>query len=451
MDFPCENEINVRNDNALRFAIVTKPTPVIEYLKTIASLIGASHILGVFEDDNFIKVYFDDKKFVDTLIRSGIHVMGHHIKVDYVVPPGSKVILSNIDPVVSNYDLIRLMSMFGSVVSPVFRSPISDDIELCHIDHGVRYLYMNINIPVPETLEFKYGDQICKINVKMEDSLPIISYVKTEPDESNTSESSSNATLSDSFSAEPIIVDNNNTDPINVDNNTDPIGVDNNTDPISVDNNTDPISVDNNTDSISVDDNLDITDAVVVSMKSATEEISMKQQSKNSQLHDETNKHKLHKGHHAKLRTSQTNTRIRPNVKYRNRRVKKLRIPRKKTVQNVACIKKLLQTPLKVQPASSVCSSSPDDSSMQLSGICDSFIDEDTKSILDEGQLKLLLEEVRCQREPMEIVKKYVGPDSDALRCLIKQLINLKKKTDDNAFKVRIRRLINNLKIFLDA
>lgn len=70
--------------------------------------------------------------------------------------------------------------------------------------------------------------------------------------------------------------------------------------------------------------------------------------------------------------------------------------------------KTVASTLLNVQPSSFICSN-PCNSSMQLPSIGDNFVYENTKSILDENKLKLFLEEVRCQREPMKIVKKICG------------------------------------------
>lgn len=180
MSLACETEIGVQNELALRFTIVSKPTPTLEYIKSISSLVGASHILAVFEENDTLKVFFDDKKLVDTLIRSGIHVLGHHVRVDYVVPPGTKVVLSNIDPVVSNFDLTRLLSMYGAIVSPIICPPISDEMEYCHIGYGVRYCYMTINETIPNKLEFKYGDQLCAVKIKVADELIAVPFIKSD-------------------------------------------------------------------------------------------------------------------------------------------------------------------------------------------------------------------------------------------------------------------------------
>lgn len=407
MNFACEAEIGVQNEHALRFSIISKPTPMLEYIKTISSLVGATHILAVFDEGDSIKVFFDDKRFVDSLIRSGIHVLGHHIRVDYVVPPGVKVVLSNVDPVISNFDLIRLLSVYGTIVSPIIRPPISDDTEFCHIGYGVRYVYMALNGSMPNKLEFKYGDQLCIIKVKINDDS---SFLFIKPDDLDLSDEEVRYQML--YDAELATVD---------------------TYTIEANTNVDPVVV--SVESCSSESNSD--EQIDASKSSMTEKSPVKRRGRMPKT--------LHVKRAKITATSRAAKKIRQNIKHTWIRKRKP-FKRGRRGKKVKQEKKHHSSPPPILPSLSPCSS--DNALTPPLLIPNSTADKGSfSSILSEEKLQTFIDECKHQRAPLEVAKKYLGNDSnnDLLKCLIMQLNEYRLNHSIPYMKLRIARLIKSL------
>lgn len=414
MDYLCDADVQPRNEYALRFSVAAKPAPVLEYVKTISSLIGASHILAVFKENDAIKVYFDDKKSVDTLLKCGIHVMGHHIRVDYVMPPGMKVILSNVDPVVRNIDLVNLLSLYGTVMSPVLRSPISDDAELCHIDCGVRYVYITLNGSIPEAIQFNYGDQDCIIKIKVEDTSSVVTYIKKEPMEFYNAAYSLDVTPPDSdYISSPVISSDNALDNDDVD----------------------PVIAD--VQSAATENNEDTN---VVASQSAVEKdhINYRSQLSRTRQTKYVMKPKVPKKVRQNIQYKWANTRkVKPSRKLK---------PRKNLVRQV---KKPISSQSSILQSFSHSSSSNTDISTSTASINnDDAKVKSSKYIFSNEEFKMFIRDVKRHRAPLELVKGYFGNNlnDNVLLSLIEQLNEYKSRTVNVPMKVRINRLIRKLR-----
>lgn len=402
MSLACEAEVRVQNECALRFSITSKPVPVLEYIKAISSLVGATHVLAVFEESDNLKVFFDDKRYVDALIRSGIHVLGHHVRIDYVVPPGSKVILTNVDPVITNYDVMRLLSTYGAVVSPIIRPPISDDTELCHIGYGVRYVYMGLNGGIPNKIDFKYGDQTYTVKVRIEEraGMFMIPYIKTDDSEEIFDE------INPNYEALP-----------------GPSGI--------------------NTNSVS---------PIVVSVESTASESSSVQIESSKSLRSITPGKRRRPRKNLLMRrkkvtaTSQAARRIKKTVKHKFISARKNKYKQNHPSRKAAAKNKLSLVDLPATPYSDNVEVAKND---EVDGE-DSALDASTsgRCILEIPKFLMFIDEVKRHRAPLELAKKYIGDDCDpnALNILIEQLQDYKASQNDINLKTRVWRLIKSLK-----
>lgn len=393
-DMSCESEVAVRNDYALRFWNISKPPPIIEYVKAISALIGASHVLAVFEEDDAIKVFFDDRRYVDTLIKKGIHVLGHHVRADYVVPPGIKVILSNVDPVIPNFDVMKHLSVYGSVVSPVVRPSICDDVEFCHIGYGVRYVYMVLEGVLPSRLELKQGDQLSYIKIEIEDNT---NDVPIKPDRSQSDDEEASDYSNNLI---PILEAENSNAPIVV----------------SVQSTSDE-GLGETIQKPPMEVNPDINPILSISRKTQFQ---------------------MHLKRKRLTSAAQAAKKITQNVKHKwgakqGRPFKKARRGRGRMPFRYVA---------KKSSSSSSSEEDPEASKNVVARI------SPTKPIMDDRSLRLFLEEVKHQRVPLQLAKKYLGEGcgTDKVHKLIDQLRNFAERQGSQNLKLRIGRLIKCLK-----
>lgn len=412
MSLICQSEIHVQTENALRFSLVTKPPPVLDYVKAISSVVGATHILAVFEETDNLKVYFDDKRYVDAVIRSGIHVLGRHVRIDYVVPPGVKVILSNVDPVLSNCDILHLLADYGTVVSPIIRIPISDDAEVCHIGYGVVHAYMLVNELLPTKVEFKCGDQVCCIKLKVEDKPEpfILPCFKEDPDETSNDDELEINTM-------PAICDGSVSNTSRTDANT-----------------------------------VEISEPVVVSVEGATSvstnqiAISESFQQAKTFVPKRRGRPKKASSRHitASVRAAKRIKNIKHKLKARRRHFKKQSEKKNDSVR--------IET--SPGPPDLEVSSQTTVSAEQLeptyTNVTSPLKPNYSSSILvlEPQKLLMFLDEVKHHRAPLELARKYLGEECNNVKLfhLIQQLHVYNKSHSDLNLKMRISRIIKHMK-----
>lgn len=409
MSLACETEVGVKNDCALRFSIVLKPCPVLEYIKTISSLVGACHVLAVFEEHDSLKVFFDDKRFVDILIKSGIHILGRHIRVDYVVPPGTKIILSDVDPVISNFDLLRLLSVYGTVVSPIIRPPLCDDAEFCHIGYGVRYVYMALNGTIPSKVEFRYGEQLCLLRIKTCENASL-TFVKRD-DSEVTNEVLTTYTHYENDCAGP-----SNVDIYTFSESMDPVVV----------------SVESNASETNSDDQ-------VVAFKGASVK---KTRRPRERLPPKSLRIKPTKI----TATSRAAKRIKQNIKHKwiTSKRKPLKKGTKRGGRSIRQVKKQRYSNSTLPSTSSPTNSSSSTPPLLISEF---KYKSSSGSILSDEDFQSFCDECKHNRAPIEVARKYLGNDctDDMINRLIKQLNEFKSALTNPSLKIRVRRLIKTL------
>lgn len=157
----------ITSEHAILIPALSSVNSLMPYVEAVAVVIGSCHIHSVYEDREHVKIYLKDKRFVDILVNNGISILGRQINVDYAVPRADKIILSNVDPVVPDSILMKLLCYYGNPVSSIIHEKIATSSEYCHIECGKRKVYMNIfsDKKIPTKINFTYQDMFFRIDV----------------------------------------------------------------------------------------------------------------------------------------------------------------------------------------------------------------------------------------------------------------------------------------------
>ncbi|CAL1295833.1 unnamed protein product [Larinioides sclopetarius] len=160
----------ITSEHAVLIPALSSAKSLLPYVEAVAVVIGSCHIHSVYEDHDHIKIYLKDKRFVDILVNNGVSVLGRQINVDYAVPRADKIILSNVDPIVPDSILMKLLCYYGNPVSAIIHEKIATNSEYSHIECGKRKVYMNIfaDKKIPTKINFSYQDMFFRIDVMVE-------------------------------------------------------------------------------------------------------------------------------------------------------------------------------------------------------------------------------------------------------------------------------------------
>ncbi|GBN57712.1 hypothetical protein AVEN_83640-1 [Araneus ventricosus] len=182
----------ITSEHAVLIPALSTVKSLMPYVEAVAVVIGSCHIHSVYEDSDHIKIYLKDKRFVDILVNNGVSILGRQINVDYAVPRADKIILSNVDPVVPDSILMKLLCYYGNPVSAIIHEKIATNSEYSHIECGKRKVYMNIfsDKKIPNKINFTYQDMFFRIDVMVEppasdvcETLPVPEVTEEQIDE----------------------------------------------------------------------------------------------------------------------------------------------------------------------------------------------------------------------------------------------------------------------------
>ncbi|KAG8193443.1 hypothetical protein JTE90_005090 [Oedothorax gibbosus] len=170
MDDQCSDmmkSVEITAEHAVLIPSLSSVKNVMAYVEAVAVVIGSCHIHSVYEDGDNIKIYLNDKRFVDILVNNGVSILGRQMNVDYAVPRADKVILSNVDPIVPDAVLMKLLSYYGMPVSAIIHEKIATNSEYSHIECGKRKVYMKIfaDKKIPNKINFTFQDVCYRIDV----------------------------------------------------------------------------------------------------------------------------------------------------------------------------------------------------------------------------------------------------------------------------------------------
>ncbi|KAF8794497.1 hypothetical protein HNY73_002472 [Argiope bruennichi] len=160
----------ITSEHAVLIPTLATVKSLMPYVEAVAVVIGSCHIHSVYEDQDHIKIYLKDKRFVDILVNNGVTILGRQINVDYAVPRADKIILSNVDPIVPDSILMKLLCYYGNPVSAIIHEKIATNSEYSHIECGKRKVYMKIfpEKKIPTKINFTYQNMIFRIDVLVE-------------------------------------------------------------------------------------------------------------------------------------------------------------------------------------------------------------------------------------------------------------------------------------------
>ncbi|GFS90264.1 uncharacterized protein NPIL_393671 [Nephila pilipes] len=164
----CKNEITI--EHAVLIPAISSIKSLMPYVEAVAVVIGSCHIHSVYEDNDHIKIYLKDTRFVDILVNNGVCILGRQINVDYAAPRADKVILSNVDPIIPDSILMKLLCFYGSPESAIIHEKITTNSEYSHIVCGKRKIYMKIfpEKKIPTKINFTYQNMYFRIDVLVE-------------------------------------------------------------------------------------------------------------------------------------------------------------------------------------------------------------------------------------------------------------------------------------------
>ncbi|GFS34099.1 uncharacterized protein TNIN_16791 [Trichonephila inaurata madagascariensis] len=167
---PESNKHEITSEHAVLIPAIPSIKSVMPYVEAVAVVIGSCHIHSVFEDADHIKIYLKDRRFVDILVNNGVSILGRQVNVDYAVPRADKVTLSNIDPIIPDSIITKLLCFYGTPISSIIHEKIAVNSEYSHIECGKRKIYMKIfpEKKVPTKINFTYQNMYFRIDVLVE-------------------------------------------------------------------------------------------------------------------------------------------------------------------------------------------------------------------------------------------------------------------------------------------
>ncbi|GIY65451.1 uncharacterized protein CDAR_3981 [Caerostris darwini] len=160
----------VTPEHAVLIPILPNVKSPMPYVEAVAIVIGSMHIHSVLESDDFMKVYLTDTRYVDILVNQGISILGTQINVDYAVPRADKVILSNVDPIIPDETLLKVLGYYGTLETGIIHEKIALSSEYSHIECGRRRLYLTVfpNKKLPTNITISYHNMHFRIDVLVE-------------------------------------------------------------------------------------------------------------------------------------------------------------------------------------------------------------------------------------------------------------------------------------------
>ncbi|KFM82923.1 hypothetical protein X975_27076, partial [Stegodyphus mimosarum] len=156
-------------DHAILLSTESSSNSVTDYVKAVSKIIGSSQIHSVYNFGKHIKVYVKDKKCISEVINAGVMIKSCHTKAEFAVHPFSKVILSDVDPVIPDACIESILKSYGKLESSLIHQKFAVE-EYCNVENGVRFAYMKLfeGKTVPNELSLKYQDICYKVHVKVE-------------------------------------------------------------------------------------------------------------------------------------------------------------------------------------------------------------------------------------------------------------------------------------------
>jgi hypothetical protein len=144
---------------------VTADLKLVDYVRPIANIVGAKHIIFASRiSNNRICIYLDSVELVDSLIAQykSVQINEYEVNIRRLITPSQRIILSNVCPSIPNEVLINEIKRIGyTTLSPMthLRAGIRDE-ELTHILSFKRQIFVQPNdtITLPSSLVIKFED-----------------------------------------------------------------------------------------------------------------------------------------------------------------------------------------------------------------------------------------------------------------------------------------------------
>lgn len=93
----------------------------------VGELVGHSSVLSASRMNNATVVFLDSVDKANGLVEQGIVIDGEFISVLPLSMPAKKLIISNVPHFVSDVILMKALSRYGKLVSPIKKIPISSE------------------------------------------------------------------------------------------------------------------------------------------------------------------------------------------------------------------------------------------------------------------------------------------------------------------------------------
>jgi hypothetical protein len=163
---------------------VTADLKLVDYVRPIANIVGAKHIIFASRiSNNRICIYLDSVELVDSLIAQykSVQINEYEVNIRRLITPSQRIILSNVCPSIPNEVLINEIKRIGyTTLSPMthLRAGIRDE-ELTHILSFKRQIFVQPNdtITLPSSLVIKVQGHIasqCTAPPTQQDNAPEI-------------------------------------------------------------------------------------------------------------------------------------------------------------------------------------------------------------------------------------------------------------------------------------
>lgn len=129
----------------------------IEYLEEIDKIVDAKDIVSIGKNtDGRYVVFFTSEKYAETIIQNGLVVAGIYVTALPVTVRPTRVLVSNITPIIPDKVIVDFLKNYGRVTSPLRPVPINSNEQekFAHILSARREIYVQIekNFVIPSKI-----------------------------------------------------------------------------------------------------------------------------------------------------------------------------------------------------------------------------------------------------------------------------------------------------------
>lgn len=119
-----------------------------DVLMAMGKVVGHDKIVSASRMNKAVVVFFEEEKFVNVLVESGIEMSDTFVQVTPLRSPATRVIISNAPPFIKNEAIIKELSRFGKFASTIRAVPVGcKNDALKHVTSFRRQVFMFLQAP----------------------------------------------------------------------------------------------------------------------------------------------------------------------------------------------------------------------------------------------------------------------------------------------------------------